>query len=231
MFGKKHPAYKEKKRSAIPPHPGPDSDGVTRAMPKELWDGPHGDFLREIGVGPDDPSNVMPTQQSVQAKADKLIEDQNKFLARVNEPLSEKVVPWAMIPWSIWQQSHAHFLLVGLDFYPVHPFNTLLLPETERGELLYGLPKHLGGIPGGLEEAANRIIGEVRDAFEKSHREVTLQLQNGNLDALDKVKEFKSRAFGDVCAVAHELGKTTYGAEAYERHKQLWGKTLGWPNL
>ena len=76
MFGKKHLDYKEKKRSAIPPHPGPDADGVTRAMPKEMWDGPHGDFLREIGVTPDDPSNVMPTQQSVQAKADKLIEAQ-----------------------------------------------------------------------------------------------------------------------------------------------------------
>jgi len=230
MFGKKHAAYKEKKRSAVPPHPGPDADGVTRVMPKEIWDGPHGDFLREIGVSPDDASNVMPTQQSVQAKADKLIGDQTEFLTRINGSLREKVVPWAMIPWSIWQQSHADFLLVGLDFYPVHPFNTLLLPETERGELAYGLPRHLGSIPAGLEEAANRLIGNIRDEFEKSHNEVTTQVQNGDLDALKKVDEFRGRAFAQLCVVAHQLGKTTYGEEAFERHKQVWGKTLGWPD-
>ena len=230
MFGKKHTAYKEKKRSAVPPHPGPDTDGVTRVMPKEIWDGPHGDFLRQIGVSPDDASNIMPTQQSVQAKADKLIGDQTEFLTRINESLREKVVPWAMIPWSIWQQSHADFLLVGLDFYPVHPFNTLLLPETERGELAYGLPRHLGSIPAGLEEAANRLIGNIRDEFEKSHNEVTTQVHNGDLDALKKVDEFRGRAFAQLCVVAHQLGKTTYGAEAFERHKQMWGKTLGWPD-
>lgn len=231
MFGKKHPDYKEKKRSAIPPHPGPDADGVTRAMPKEMWDGPHGDFLREIGVSPDDASNVMPTQQSVQAKADKLIEDQKQFLARINGSLGEKLVPWAMIPWSIWQQSHAHFLMVALDFYPVHPFNTLLLPETERGKLAYGLPRHLGSIPAGLEDAANSMIGGIRKNFEQSHNDVTTQLQNGNLDVLKKVDDYKGRAFARVCIVAHELGKTTYGAEAFERHKQVWGETLGWPKL
>jgi hypothetical protein len=69
-----------------------------------------GDFPREIGVTPGNASNVMPTQQSVQAKADKLIEDQKQFLARINGSLREKVVPWAMLPWSIWQQSHANFL-------------------------------------------------------------------------------------------------------------------------
>jgi len=110
MFGKKHPDYKEKKRRVLPPHPGPDADGVTRAMPNEIWDGAHGDFLREIGVTPDDASNIMPTQQSVQAKTDKLIGDQTEFLTRINGSLREKVVPWAMIPRSIWQQSHANFL-------------------------------------------------------------------------------------------------------------------------
>ncbi len=230
MFGKKHPDYKEKKRSVILSHPGPDADGVTRAMPKEIWDGPHGDFLRQIGVSPDDVSNVMPTQQSVQAKADKLIGDQTEFLTRINGSLHEKIVPWAMLPWSIWQQSHSDFLLVALDFYPVHPFNTLLLPETERGELAYGLPKHLGSIPAGLEDAANRLIGNIRDEFEKSHNEVTTQAQNGGLDALKKVDEFRGRAFAQLCVVAHQLGKTTYGAEAFERHKQIWGKTLGWPD-
>jgi hypothetical protein len=59
-------------------------------MPTEIWHGTHGDFPREIGVTPDDTSNVMPTQQSVQAKADKLIEDQKQFLARINRSLRKK---------------------------------------------------------------------------------------------------------------------------------------------
>jgi hypothetical protein len=66
MFGKRKPQSDGNAGSRsmpLPPHPGPDDDGVARVIPKELWDGPTGALLRTAGMTPDDPGNLVLTQE------------------------------------------------------------------------------------------------------------------------------------------------------------------------
>lgn len=117
LFGKREP-------EAQPlPTATPDADGITRVFPKELWDGDAGDLLREVGMSPDDPGNVLPTQQSIQAEFDKQIGQQNAFIEKVNSDLGgrAKVIPFALLPFTLWSGRHSNFLLITCEFYPVSP--------------------------------------------------------------------------------------------------------------
>ncbi len=230
MFRRRSSGLGKGNATSFPAHPGPDADGVKRIIPKDIWDGPQGDFLREIGVSPDDPSNLMPTQDLIQARFDKLREEQDAFVARVNEQMPDgvKVVPWAMIPWRVWSQQHADFLLVACELYPVTPWNMLLLPDDQRSEMILGLPRHLRGSPPGLEDAANRVIGEIREEFFEAHARTGTALDRGDTSSLDDFAKANKDATTSVVRLAHALGIRTYGEEAYSRHKDMFGATLGW---
>lgn len=230
MFGRRSSGPGKGNAPGISGHLGPDADGVGRAIPKEVWDGPQGDFLREIGVSPDDPANLMPTREGVQARFDKLRAEQDAFVASINEQLPDtaKVIPWAMIPWSVWSQQHADFLLGVCELYPVGPWNMLLLPEDEAGALVLDLPQHLHGIPAGLEDAANRVIGEIREKFSEAHGRAGAALAQGDTSALDDYTKVRNELTANVVGLAHALGASTYGEDAYARHKALFGAALGW---
>ena len=230
MFGRRSSGSGKGKASDIPRHPGPDADGVSRVISKEVWEGPQGDFLREIGVSPDDPSNLMPTQEGIQARFDKLREELDAFVTGLNTQLPEgvKVTPWAMIPWNVWQQQHGDFLLITCELYPVAPWNQLLLPEDQHGSMVLGLPQPLPGTPPGLEEAANKGIEEIRKDLMDVHARTAAALDRGDDAGLLEFAKAKSEAWKHVVGLAHALGAQTYGVEAYHRHKELFGATLGW---
>ena len=230
MFGRGPSGSGKRQAAKLPPHPGPDADGVSRVIPKNVWDGPQGDFLREIGASPDDPHNLMPTQELIQARFDRKREEQEAFLAEVNEQMPEgvSVVPWAMIPWSIWSQQHAPFLLVVCELYPVGPWNTLLLPADEHSSLILNLPQHLRGSPPGLEDAANRVIGEIHEKLNEVHARTADALAEGTLSSMDEHAAAVKQASASVTGLAHALGAQTYGDEAYARHNEVFGAALGW---
>lgn len=50
MFRRRSSRTGNGEASEAPPHPDPDADGVCRAIPKDVWEGPQGDFLRKIGL-------------------------------------------------------------------------------------------------------------------------------------------------------------------------------------
>lgn len=221
-FGKREP-------SGMPRHPGPDDDGVSRIIPKGFWSGPHGDFLREIGASPDDLSNIIPTQESIQARFDELKRQQEAFVANLNAqmPKSVTLIPWAMIPWSVWNGPHSGFLLATCELYPVGSWNMMLLPDDEAGAIVLDLPKHRGGVPPELERMANSVIGEIRGKFSQVHARIGAALEKGELSALDEYKKPLDEAIAFVRGLAQYLGAHTYGEDAYNRHKALFANALG----
>jgi hypothetical protein len=215
---------------AMPRHPGPDADGVARAIPADLWDGPNGDFLRKLGMSPDDASNLMPTQQSVQAKADAVKSAQDRKTAEVNAalPAGVAVIPWALIPWSIWSRDHADYLMITCEFYPAGLWNTMLLPADAASAQALGLPAHLRGIPDGLEDASNRLIGDIRARDAKALQAAGAAVMGGGLEGLDAFAAAKRQAAGNIVGLAHYLGAAVYGAPAWARHGELLAGKLGW---
>ncbi|WP_193175839.1 hypothetical protein [Oricola nitratireducens] len=234
MFGKRQAAFGRRQGTgsgqgaAVPPHPGPDPDGVRRVIPKEVWDGPQGEFLREIGVTPDDPSNVIPGSNQLQARHDRLYEDEKRFIAKVNSQLPHEVSPWAMIPWPVWQGQHGDFLLKTLETFPIGPWNTMLLPVTEKGALVYDLPKHPMSVDPSQAAAAERLIGEIRAEVVRAHEETGRRLEAGDTGSLGEFHDKVEKAKADVRGLAFFIGSKVFGDKVWQRHMDLFGATLGW---
>lgn len=210
--------------------PLPDDDGITRVFPRSLWDGPGGETMREAGFGPDDPANIVPTKDHLQAKHDALYEQEKEFLKKVNAQLPCEVAPWAMIPWSVWQGQHADFLMTVLDLYPVGPWNLMLLPADDRGAMLLGLPRHPMSVDPEQVVAAERIIGEIRADVEKAQAQARQSDGTGRTDGLAELGAVVDRAKDELCALAFLIGKKAFGDAVWDRHMQVFGSMLGWPS-
>jgi len=217
------------KPTAVPRHPGVDADGVLRAIPKALWNGANGDFLRQLGVSPDDENNIVPTQQGIDAEFGRRRVALDAFIARVNESAggTYSVTPWAMLPWSVWNGEHAEFLLMQ-NMYPVDLWNTMLMPSDERSAAVLGLPKHLFGVPDGLDASAVRLIGEIRGELALVHAKVSETLARGDTSMLSPYNDAVEKARRDVRGVAHVLGSAVYGEPNYFKHREVFGSQLGW---
>ena len=231
MFGRRAPLFGQRKPTGgIPPHPGPDPDGVRRVIPMAVWDGPHGETLRQLGFTPDDPSNLMATPELMQARADAAKAEQDRFLERINSQLPEGVgvIPWAMIPWSLWSGPRAPFLLVVCKVFPTQPWNTFLMPQDERSAAVLGLPPHPRAPAGGLDEACTRLIGEVQEEYWSVFRPVEEAMAAGDMSKLSQLDEARGKACGDICGIAHALTGKLFGEDVYHRHHELFGASLGW---
>lgn len=230
-FGKRKVSPRE--AIAAIPRPQVDDDGVTRKVPKSAFAGKHGEFFRQIGMSPDDPSNLAPTQELIDARFDRMREQQDKFVERVNAQMpgttsGVEVIPWAMLPWSLWKQEHASWLLVACEFYPLDPLNTMLLPADKKSAFILDLPEHKRSEVAGLNEAANRLIGELRARFDDVFKNTAVELHDGNIDALTGFQKKRHETLSSLVGIAHVLGAMTYGEKAFERHRQMFAKTLGW---
>ncbi|HEX4196317.1 MAG TPA: hypothetical protein VHZ26_02655 [Caulobacteraceae bacterium] len=219
--------------AAIPQHPGPDADGVRRVIPNAVFEGAGGAFLKELGFGPDDPDNLIVTQELADARFDVRREGLERIRKAINSQLPRdcQVIPWAMIPWSLWKGPDATFLMSTLDFYPPDLWNTMLLPETDLGAVSLDLPKHPGVTPPGLEPAAAHLIGQIHEQVRTAHRRTTNALARLDMDAAATFVDVVNSAKAKMMYVAHKLSETTFGAPAMGRHQALFGKALGRPDL
>ena len=208
-----------------PMHPSPDRDGVTRALPKELWNGSSGDMLRQLGMSPDDESNLVLTPEKARANAKELENSLNAVVAHVNDELANgcSVLPWARIPWSVWSMDSAEFLMKACCAYPAALWNNMLLPADAKSAAILGLPQHPRVAVRDLDIDANRLIGQLRDEFQIQHQQTALALQKGDMSALSKVEEQRQKRLSNVGGLASYLGGHVFGEDARKRHDQLFG--------
>lgn len=230
MLGRIFGRRQEKKSPGmtIPPHPGPDADGVLRIIPKEIFDGEMGDVLRQCGMSPDDPSNMMATPELMQARADAVKATQDKLVATANAqlPSGTTVIPWALIPWSVWGREPARFLMVTCELFPASHWNTMLLPADERSALVLDLPLHPRASIEGLEDGAVRLLGELEAEFFAAHRKVGEALARGDTSVLDGYSQALDACKGRVVGLAHYLGSAVFGEKAWKRHDEVFAPIL-----
>lgn len=209
---------------------------MARIIPKKLWDVPSGSVLRKLreesGIGPNDASNLISTQDQVLARLDELKAGQEEFVASVNKQLPDNtnVFPWPLIVSAAWNQQHSNFLLIACELFPVAPWNMMLLPIDERSALVLDLPQHPGIYPDGLLDTAFGIIGGLHQEFESAHAATTAELMKGNTACLRDVETRQKVMVGKICGLARQLGIQTFGQEAMSQHELLFGRMLGWPS-
>lgn len=125
-------------------------DGRTRVIPAAMWDGESGDMLRQLGMSPDDESNLVPNQQSLEQR---LVEGRAKLeakLARLNDDISRRtnggsVRPFFLLPDPCWNGEMGHLLMMRLDLCPYDDWNIAFLAADERTALKLDAPIHPNG--------------------------------------------------------------------------------------
>ena len=129
-----------------------------RVLPAELWDdGPVGKLLRDLGMSPDDESNLVPTGASIDARVARDRARHEAKLAEINRDVAQRtgggsVMPFFLIPEPCWNGDMGTFFMARLRFFPYDDWNVLFLPADERTAKIMNAPVcPYGEIPGAVD--------------------------------------------------------------------------------
>jgi hypothetical protein len=128
------PANQTQAGQAPPDAPQPEHQ-QGKVLPDEVWQGKTGDMLRMLGMSPNDPSNLVPDANSVNARLDR---DRAKFearLAEMNRTVAERVPGgqmrgFSLLPDPCWNGEMGQLLMMRLELFPYDDWNMIFLPAT-----------------------------------------------------------------------------------------------------
>lgn len=230
VFGRKQTGSAQRAAPQVVPHAVANDAPAKRILPEELWDGPAGDTLREMGMHPDSPSNHRMTQADADARQREEIEWQRGFLARVNAqlPTGTSVVAYAMLPWELWNGPYGHMLAATCGMWPQQAWNTMLLGADQRSSMVLGLPEHPGGYPADLVPQLEGLLEELREGMDAKMAQAKAA-PSLSFDAIEAWETARVAMIPNIVAMSHYVGQMCIGDEGFARHKELFAATLGWP--
>lgn len=146
-----------RKQVIPPPRPGaptlpvntPDDDGKLRAIPKAVFDGPNGAFLRSMGYSPDDPRNIIPqaedfdrmVQESGQRQELRRRKLEAELLARYGH---NQIRPFFTCGEGVMNGRVGNWLIRSMKLMPYDEWNVTYLPTDEATARVMDLPLHPG---------------------------------------------------------------------------------------
>lgn len=152
-----------------------DPHGRRKVFQDDAWNGPTGDLLREMGMSPNDESNLVPNVSSVNEKLDAGHAALKARVAAKNAELAGRGVvrPFSLIPDPCWTGEMGHFLLLRLDLFPFEDWNIALLPADEATALMMDMPYHPNCDVPAFVEVARRFMADADRALRAAHTEAT----------------------------------------------------------
>ncbi|MCP5082495.1 MAG: hypothetical protein GY948_12445 [Alphaproteobacteria bacterium] len=201
-----------------------------RRRPKEWWMSVGGELLLLAGKSQKRPSKTLPTADALQTQVDAVDASRNTLLAALNASLPEgvSVIPWSMVPWSLWRGPRAAFLMIVCDFYPASCLNTFLMAKNAQSAEMLGLPLHPRILPAEFAENCERLVGQAQDEFQDAFDKVDFQMKGGVAAAFKAQDAARQKSAAAVCNIAHGLTVQLFGKPAYALHRELFGAALGW---
>lgn len=190
-----------------------------------MWVGQLGDQLRSLGLSPDGANNIIANEIPVERNFNKKFAEQAAFFEYYNtDPLvGVKVLPFAILPWELWQNEHAEFLLETCDLYPVEAWNTMMLPKDAAGAMKLNLVPHPRGYPREYITGSNNVIGEIRNEFIASFHAIERDMRAGKHDGTEHHTLLIERTKHTVIDAATTLATMLLSEENYLRHQTLFG--------
>ena len=176
-------------------------------------------FGKRIAPAP----NVALTPQRMRAMEDAAADRMNALVAKVNAHIPDvAVIPWAVIPWSVWEDQNALFLM-KFDFLPCSPWNNMLLAADAKTSNFLGLPQHPRAAVPGLHENLTRMIDELRGETRDELDSGMAAISRGDFSVLGRFAKFKNDQFQKLFALTRYVQNDVYGEEVCARHDELFG--------
>jgi hypothetical protein len=179
----------------------------------------HHHFLKSIGIDPDGPENVIPSQQDIDERLAKGRAGLDRRLEQVHKNLAARVGPeirmrpFFLIPESCWQEETGAFLMKFLDFSPHDSWNTAFLPADQLTSAIMNAPLHPGIEIPVFADAAKKFIAEC------TSRVAEAAMKAGQTGEFQLVTAAKIEAKNMIIALA-----MTFAEKLLEAHKATKSK-------
>jgi hypothetical protein len=168
-------------------------------LPDSAWQGQTGNFLRKLGLTPDDESNLLPTAQSIRARIERDRARHEQKLTEINNKLAQvgsRVRPFFLIPDPCWNGPAGNFLMMQLELFPYDDWNVAFLPADERSAFILNGPPHPGGNIPAIVSAAEKFLREAEAHLRAAHAEA------GKTHDVESFVKAKEAAKGKVRGLA-----------------------------
>lgn len=178
-FGKRPPSAGAPTAPPALPPPSPmaeDTHARRKVLPDEVWNGPSGPMLRELGLNPNDENNLVPNAASINARLQtgkaRLDERSADAQANAQTALSDaQVRPFFLIPDPIWNSESGTFLMTSLDLYPYDDWNVVFLGGDQRTAVVMDIALHPDGDVPTFVEVAVKFMADARARLTRAHEE------------------------------------------------------------
>jgi hypothetical protein len=174
----------------------------------------HFGFLEALGIAPDGPENVIPSQNDIDERLAKGRADLDRRVEVLHKNLAAQIGPeirtrafW-LIPESCWQGETGVFLLKFLDFNPCDNWNIAFLPADQLTSLIMDAPLHPDTEIPVFAAAGKKLIAEC------ASRVAQATMKAGQTGEFQLVTAAKTDAQKMIVALA-----MTFAAKLLEAHK------------
>jgi len=197
--------------TAAPPNP----HGRAKVFPDALWQSETGGLLRDLGMSPNDESNLVPNAASIDSRirsGQAALETRtlNALVkARARFP-DAALKPFFLIPDPCWNGPHGTFLMRSLDLYPFDDWNVMFLAADDATAEALEIAAHPNGNVPAFVEAADKLLGQVSVAMDRAHAEA------GVTHDFAGYQEFREDVRLKVKGLAMAFGRVV--VETWERH-------------
>jgi hypothetical protein len=174
----------------------------------------HFGFLKALGIDPDGPENVIPSQDVIDQRLAKGRADLDRRLEVLATQIGTdlKMRPFWLIPESCWTGETGAFLLKFLDFSPYDNWNIAFLPADKLTSAIMDTPLHPGVEIPPFAAAAKKLIAEcdsrVAEATRKAGQTGEFQLVTAaRTDAQQRIVAL-AMTFAKKLLEAHQATKS-----------------------
>lgn len=182
-------------------------------------------FGRRVVTEPHATQSAVPvlTPERTRGLEDAATAQMNEIVERVNAHIQGvSVIPWAIIPWSVWEGPNAE-LLISTDFLPSSPWNNLLLPADARSAEFLGLPEHPRAAIPGLHDNIVPLIDELRAERQSQVEACKSALAGDGWSAIERFEAYKTERFQKLFALARHVTVMVFGDAVNAKHDELFG--------
>jgi hypothetical protein len=139
------------------------------------------------------------------------------------------VIPWAMIPWSVWSSPAQRLLAVACNSYPPELWNCFLMPADEKSATALSMPMHPRCEIPGVAETCIRLLVELSEEHQAISDRAGAALARGDWESFfNAIQNSEEKYKARILMLAHAITEDLFGKPVYERHKELFGRNLGW---
>jgi hypothetical protein len=190
MFGKRaKPAARADARLELPV----DSDGKRRVFGEAIFAGPHGDMLKALGIGFDDPHNIIPDDAEFDRRIKESLAKQDARRTQIETELlrthgHNAIRPFFILAEPVFNGPMGQWLIRLMNLLPYDDWNVVYLPlDRATQAAMGGLPLHPCQSIGPIDELMCQRIGEFHSQYWDAKQKVDQQVQKAGFTATSEL--------------------------------------------